>query len=411
MILSMLSNDTGSRPASRRSGLLRGLAVLGALLIWLVLAGLGGQSIGTLSDVQENDAAAFLPEGAESTAAGALAAGFRDDSVLPALGVVEGDGALSGEELARVQAFADDVASLELPDGAVVGDVLLGAPVLIPSQDGEAALVSIPLDAEAASEQIGEERVVNLVVAALREAVDETVAADGAALQAWVTGPAGSIADLVEAFGGIDSLLLLVALVVVFVILVLVYRSPTLPFAVLLTSLFGLAGAALVVYQLAKADVLVLNGQSQGILFILVVGAATDYSLLVVARYREELRLTWSPYTAMGRAIRASIEPVAASAGTVIAGLLCLLLSDLRSNSSLGPVAAIGIAAAFLASMTLLPALLLVAGRRSRSVFWPRVPRPDGPVGQEPDHDAGGDVSRQTERGFRCACRCQLFLA
>ncbi|MCU1432842.1 MAG: hypothetical protein JWP95_1947 [Actinotalea sp.] len=384
MILSMLSNSP-RRSTRRRAGVLRGLGVLAVLLVWLVLAGLGGQSIGALSDVQQNDAASFLPDGAESTEAAAAARGFRDDSVLPALVVVEGQGRLGTSELERVKALADAVPRIELADGRTVGDVLLGPVVVIPSQDGRAALVTVSLDADAAGEQIGEERVVNLVVAGLRTAVADTVAGDG--LEGWVTGPAGSIADLVEAFGGIDTLLLLVALVVVLLILVLVYRSPVLPLAVLLTSLFGLAGAALVVYRLARADVLVLNGQSQGILFILVVGAATDYSLLLVARYREELRLTWSPRTAMRRAVRASIEPVAASAGTVVAGLLCLLLSDLRSNSSLGPVAAIGIVAAFLASMTLLPALLLVAGRRSRSVFWPRVPRPDGAVGEEPATD------------------------
>ncbi len=367
--------------------MLRGLGILVLLLVWLGVAGVGGASIGSLSDVQENDAAAFLPDGAESTEASALAEGFREDAVLPALVVVRGDGALTPEQLGQVQAFAQELPALELEDGTPLGDLVAAPPVAIPSQDGEAALVTVSLDADRAQEQIGEERVVNLVVAELRSAVDEELSGSG--LEGWVTGPAGSIADLVEAFGGIDSLLLLVALVVVFVILVLVYRSPVLPFAVLFTSLFGLSAAALVVYQLAKADVLVLNGQSQGILFILVVGAATDYSLLVVARYREELRRVVSPWSAMRRALRASVEPVAASAGTVIAGLLCLLLSDLRSNSSLGPVAAVGIAAAFLASMTLLPALLLIGGTRARWVFWPRVPRPDTSLPAPDDATAG----------------------
>lgn len=380
MILSMLSKS-----GEGRRGIVRGLGVLLVLLVWLGLAGVGGTSIGSLSDVQENDAASFLPDGAESTEAAAAAQGFSEDAVLPALVVVRGEdeGALDPEQLGLVQAFAAGLADLELEDGTPLADLVVAPPVAFPSEDGEAALVTIALDADRANEQIGEERVVNLVVGELRAAVDEQLDASG--LEAYVTGPAGSIADLVEAFGGIDSLLLLVALVVVFVILVLVYRSPVLPFAVLFTSLFGLAAAALLVYQLAKADVLVLNGQSQGILFILVVGAATDYSLLVVARYREELRRVTSPYAAVRRALRASVEPVAASAGTVIAGLLCLLLSDLRSNSSLGPVAAIGIAAAFLASMTLLPALLLVGGRRARWVFWPRIPHPDTSLGATDD--------------------------
>jgi RND superfamily putative drug exporter len=355
----------------RRQGFLRGTAIVGLLIVWLGIAGVGGTSIGRLSDVQENDVSAFLPTGAESTRAAALETGFTENASLPALVVVEGDGALTAEQVGAVQAYAGAVSRLGVGEGTTVGDLLTADPVAIPAEDGEAMLVTVLLDAEAANQQIGDERVVNQVVSALRGASADL---SDAGLETWVTGPAGSIADLVAAFGGLDTLLLLVALAVVFVILVLVYRSPSLPFTVLFTALFGLAAAALVVYQLAKAGVLVLNGQSQGILFILVVGATTDYSLLIVARYREELRRVESVHTAMARALRASWAPVAASAGTVIAGLLCLLLSDLRSNASLGPVAAIGIAAALVAAMTLLPALLLMTGRRSRLVFWPRVP-------------------------------------
>lgn len=353
--------------------MLRGAGILALILVWLALAGLGGQSIGKLSEVQENDVAAFLPEGAESTRAAELGAGFTDDSVLPALVVVtaDGGGALTEQQIGAVQGWAAGLPDLALGEGEALADVLVSDPLAIPSQDGEAVLVTLLLDSALANQQLAEERVVNVVVDAVR-AADDSLADAG--LVSQVTGAAGSIADLVAAFAGIDGLLLLVALSVVFVILVLVYRSPSLPFTVLLTSLFGLSAAALVVYELAKADVLVLNGQSQGILFILVVGAATDYSLLIVARYREELRRVQSPFTAMGRALRASFEPIAASAGTVIAGLLTLLLSDLKSNSSLGPVAAIGVASAMLAAMTLLPALLLVAGKRARFIFWPRMP-------------------------------------
>lgn len=363
----MLSNWSEKRVA-----VLRTVLVVVSLGVWLALGALGGMAVGTLSEVQENDAAAFLPRSAESTRVQEEASAFSEDEVLPALVVVEGDGALTPEQLAAAQGLAESLPALELGD-RTLGDVVLAPPVAIPSQDGEAVLVTVSLDAAAAEEQVGEDRLVNVAVEEMRTAADEQL--EGTGLEAWVTGPAGAVADLVEAFGGIDTLLLVVALVVVFVILVLVYRSPSLPFAVLLTSVFALSAAALVVKALAGAGVLVLNGQSQGILFILVVGAATDYSLLIVARYREELRRVESPTTAMVRALRASIEPVAASAGTVIAGLLCLLLSDLASNAALGPVAAIGIASAFLASMTLLPALLLVGGRFARLVFWPRVPR------------------------------------
>ena len=386
----MLSNSTRSR------SVLRAVGILALVLVWLGIAGVGGSTMGRLSEVQENDAASFLPEGAESTRAAEAARAFRQDTTLPAIVVVEGDGTLTPAQIARTQTFAEAVPGLEIGEGETIGDLLLAPTVAVPSQDGEAVLIAVSLDAQAAGEQVGEERVVNAVVAELRAAADEQLSGDG--LEAWVTGPAGAIADLVEAFGGIDSLLLLVALVVVFVILVLVYRSPSLPFAVLFTALFGLSLAALAVYELAKADVVVLNGQSQGILFILVVGAATDYSLLIVARYREELRRVESPYTAMWRALVASLPPVAASAGTVVAGLLCLLLSDLSSNSSLGPVAAIGIVGAFLAAMTLLPALLLLTGRRSRLVFWPRVPRVElaaGP-GQDIRHDTLAELEARS---------------
>lgn len=377
MMLSMLSE-------SRRAGVLRGLAIVGVLVAWLAIGGVGGVSVGKLSEVQENESGAFLPAGAESTRADALAAGFRSQETLPALVVAASDDALTPDQLAAVQAYAAKVADLPLGEGRTVGELLAGPVVPVPSEDGKAVLVAVPLSSAAAGEQIGEDSAVGVAVGALRDALTPLT---DAGLVAHVAGPAGAIADLVEAFGGIDGLLLLVALGVVFVILVLVYRSPSLPFTVLFTSLFSLSGAALAVYQLAKNDVLVLNGQSQGILFILVVGASTDYSLLLVARYREELRFVAEPHVAMRRAWRAAIEPIAASAGTVIAALLCLLLSDLKSNQSLGPVAAIGIAAAMIGSLTLLPALLLVGGKRARWIFWPRMPHA---AGAEDGHDAVG---------------------
>jgi RND superfamily putative drug exporter len=359
-----------TRSAVGRAGL-----ILLALVVWLLVGAFGGMAQGTLSEVQENDNAAFLPANAESTRAGELSAQFSDETTLPALVVVEAadGGTLGAGQVEAVAAFAEAVPDIVLPGGGALGDVLTGPVVAVPSEDGAAVLVPVPLDATVANELVGEgeERVVNAAVAELRALAGDQLAG----VSTWVTGPAGAIADLVTAFGGIDGILLLTALVVVFVILILVYRSPSLPFAVLLTSVFALAAAALVIKPLAGGGVLQLNGQSQGILSILVVGAATDYSLLLVARYREELTRHAHPADAMKVAWRASLEPVLASAGTVIVGLLCLLLSDLGSNSSLGPVAAIGIASAVLAALTLLPAFLLLAGRRSRFIFWPRTPR------------------------------------
>ncbi|WAP53343.1 MMPL family transporter [Arthrobacter sp. ATA002] len=222
-----------------------------------------------------------------------------------------------------------------------------------------------------------------------------TAVTDGipAGLAGYVTGPAGQLADISEAFSGIDTSLLLVAGLAVFVILVVVYRSPLLPILVLLTSILALSAAILVVYFLARDGILTINGQVQGILFILGIGAATDYSLLYVSRYRESLRDHAGRWDATRAALKGTFEPVLASAATVTAGLLCLLLSDLNSNKALGPVAAIGIGFAFLAAMTLLPALLMLTGR---AAFWPRRPQFGSP---HPDRD--GDAPRGSGRGWR----------
>lgn len=359
---------------------------------WLAVGAFGGMAQGSLSQVQTNDSAAFLPSSAESTRAAELSAGFTQSEALPVLVVLAGE---EGEPLdpgatAAVQPVVAGLPDVAIPgadpdagDPASIGDVLTGDPVVVPSEDGEALLVPLSLDAAATEKSLADdESVVGAVVQAVRDTLADELGATAdtageAGLYAWVTGPGGFVADLTNAFGGIDGILLLVALGAVLVILVLVYRSPFLPLAVILTAVFALCAAALVVYQLADAGTLTLNGQAQGILAILVVGASVDYALLIVARYREELRAVESPVAAMRRALRRSLEPIAASAGTVVAGLLCLLLSDLASNRSLGPVGAIGIASAFLAAFTLLPLLLLVAGRRSRVLFWPRVPRPE----------------------------------
>ncbi len=382
--------------SNRWTGVVRGLVILAAIGVWLAIGAFGGQAQGQLSSVQTNDAAAFLPASAESTEAAALAERFAADESLPALVVAETpDGAqLTEDQLAAVRAFADAVPDAPLEGTAgdeptTVGDASITDPVVVPSDDGQAALVVVSLDAGLAQQDVGSEEssVSRLAVDALRDLASADVDDGGLAgtgLDAWVSGPAGFVADLVAAFGAIDTVLLLVALGAVLVILALVYRSPVLPFVVIFNAVLALCLAGLVVYHLAANDVLTLNGQSQGILSILVVGASVDYALLVVARYREELLATISPYTALRRAVRASVEPIAASAGTVVAGLLCLLLSDLSSNRSLGPVAAIGIVAAFLSALTLLPALLLVGGRRARWVFWPRVPRLADEAAEEP---------------------------
>ena len=374
----MTAEPDAARAAARRPRWVVLLAVL-TLLAWLVVGGLGGTAQGQLSGVQSNDNSTFLPENAESTLVSEAVLTFSDSDTLPYLVVVErADGAtLTPQDLQAVGAFAQGVPDLELPEleeGATLGDYLVGDAALtpVPSQDGEAVLVSVPLDAESGAEPVGETTALAEGATALRDAIAEVLVPAG--LEGYVGGPGGLIADFAEAFAGIDGLLLGVALLVVLVILLVVYRSPILPFAVLLSAVFGLGAASLVVYQLAVNDVITLSGQSQGILFILVVGASTDYALLLVSRFKEELHDEPNSWVALKGAWRGSVEPIVASAATVILSLLCLLLAELRSTSGLGPVGALGIAGALLASLTFLPAVLVLVGRQ---VFWPFAPKLD----------------------------------
>ncbi len=374
--------DDAERGSARR--LL--LAIAAVLLIgWLAVAAFGGPAIGELSGVASNDSADYLPASSESARVQAELASFRPagtNETLPAVVVAERDGGISDGDrgfLTRAIAeFADATGGSGMGGGPGAGGASQQAVTV--SQDGLAAqaVVQVPAD-DGARQQV--------------QGLRNTLADAPAGLTVLVTGPAGQIADLVEAFSGIDGLLLVVAGGVVTLILLLVYRGPLLVLIVLASAVFALSLAALVVYHLAKAGVVQLNGQSQGILFILVFGAATDYALLLVSRYRQQLREQSDRVVAMRGAWRATVAPIAASAGTVILGVLCLLFSDLTSNRGLGPVAAIGIAAAWLASMTFLPAALVLCGR---APFWPLVPR----AGTEHPETGGlwGRVSRGVDR-------------
>lgn len=322
------------------------------ILVWLAGAGIGGPYFGKVSEVASNDQTSYLPSSADATQVQALFGEFNDSEAIPAVVVFVSESELTESDIDRLQTAVDDLTSIE----GVADEI---SP-LIPSEDGLALEAFVPIDSNG--------DIADAVVAIS----DELNASAPDGVQAYVTGPAGFTADLVQGFAGIDGLLLLVALAAVFVILIIVYRSFLLPIAVLSTSLFALTVALLTVWWLAKAEFLLLSGQTQGILFILVIGAATDYSLLYVARYREELRVQQDKWVASMRAIRGSFEPILASGGTVIAGLMCLLLSDLKSNSTLGPVASIGIIFAMLSALTLLPAILFAMGRVA---FWPKRPK------------------------------------
>jgi RND superfamily putative drug exporter len=186
-----------------------------------------------------------------------------------------------------------------------------------------------------------------------------------------IAGPAASAADQVKIFKGIDSTLLYATLAVVIILLLLTYRSPVLWILPIVSAAVALSVAEAAIYLLTKHG-LTVNGQSGGILIVLVLGASTDYALLLVARYREELRRHADRHEAMAIALRRAGPAIIASGATVIAGMLCLLVAESADISGLGPVAAIGIALGLLAMITLLPALLVICGRW---VFWPVRPR------------------------------------
>jgi RND superfamily putative drug exporter len=322
---------------------------------WLAAAGPLNAVGGRLTGLQENDNAAFLPDSAESTRVAELQQRFQDEQSLPLIIVWERPAGIDAETRQAVTArLAKLRATLE------EGDRLTG-PVSppIPSADGQALQVIAPLRTD-----LGE---------AIVEAVEEVrgvVQVPGAT--AYVTGPGGVFADFANGFAGIDGLLLLAAFGIVLLILLVVYRSPILPLLVIGTAALALSAANAVAYLLASNDLITVNGQSQDIASILVVGAATDYGLLLVARYREELRRHQSTYQAMGVAWRRSVAPIVASGATVILGVLCLLLSDLASNRGLGPISAVNVVFAMLVALTFLPAALSLLGR---AAFWPFRPQ------------------------------------
>lgn len=319
--------------------------------VWFAVGGIGGPYFGKIGDVASNDQSTFLPASAESTKVNEELKKFQDSSTIPAI-IVFSD----NEKMLDTQATAD-ITKATAPLADLEGAESISPPIV--AEDEKAALVVVNMKSDTDYKEFSAE---------IRSELDDT----NLSVQYQLSGPVGFLSDLGKAFSGIDGILLLVALSVVFIILIIVYRSPVLPFLVLITSMFALCAAILTVYYLAAADIITLNGQVQGILFILVIGAATDYALLFVARYREELERHEKTYQALLTSWKRSFEPIVAAGGTVIAGLLCLLLSDLTSNKALGPVGAIGIVFAILAALTLLPSLLLMWGRKA---FWPRAPR------------------------------------
>jgi RND superfamily putative drug exporter len=339
----------GPRPTGPARWLLPAAVIIAFLLIAGPLGGVGGK----LSEIQRNDNAAYLPENTEATKVLKETTSFELESTPAILVYTRKDGATMTREDQRILTI--QAIHLFEPLNQVLAAPPIGPIVTDPYGKGAyILLLFIGSDPNTIRPHIDDIRLGGL--------------ADEPGYDLALGGPAAAQTDLIEVYGAISLLLLGVTGAVVLLILISVYRSPILPFLVLAVAGIGLGMADGLAYLMAQAGVFTVSGQVQGILDVLVLGAGTDYALLMASRYREELRRTEDKYQAMRAAWRASVEPIAASGGTVILAVLCLTVSGLPATRSLGPIAAIGIGFAVISMLVLLPAALMLLGR---AAFWP----------------------------------------
>ncbi|MFJ2741806.1 MMPL family transporter [Streptomyces sp. NPDC087440] len=322
------------------------------LALWAIVLAVALPFAGRLGDVQRDNAVDYLPASADSTQVERLRellpGGESTDLVL----VYHRDGGLTAPDRATAARQVDAVAAAH---------ALAAPPKGVPSADGTTLMYPVSTAAPGTDEEARSAFVTD-VRAAVR---------GGDGLSAEVGGDGALEHDRGEVFGSIDGTLMIATVLVVTVLLILTYRSPFLWLVPLLAVGVAALASRAAVYGMVRGFDVVVTGQSGGIMTVLVFGAGTDYALLVVSRYREELRRHLRPYDAMRAALRGCGPAVLASSGTVVAGLLCLLAADLNSSRGLGPVGAVGVLCALAAMLTLLPALLVLLGRR---VFWPLIP-------------------------------------
>ena len=323
--------------------------------LWLIIAVVAAGFAGKLSSVQRSDPTSSLPANAESTQVAKIQSSFGSANTMPAVVVYERRSGLTDADRAKLAADAQAFSHRNDLDGTVAGPTF--------SNDGTAARIVVPLNLGPDSfTRAGD------VVTTIRQTAQQ----HAGGLTVHVAGPAGAIADQSNAVGGIDGTLLLATVIVVVVILLFTYRSPVLWLLPVLSAGLALFAAQAAVYLLARYAHLTVTSGSTPVLTILVFGAATDYALLLIARYREELHRHADRHAAMAVALRRCAPAVIASALTVVAAMMCLLLADMRFTQGLGPILAVGILAGLAAMLTAFPALLLTVGRW---IFWPVRPK------------------------------------
>jgi RND superfamily putative drug exporter len=376
-------------PAGRRAK----FVVVAVCLVALFASGAANLP-GKFTDAENNESTTFLPGDAESTKVLEVADRMQGGEQAPVVIVYRREGGLSDADRQRLEADRTELnAAIERNEGDVYRAV---SPFEEPqfSEDGDAALLigSITGDGEG-------DTILDPV-----EDIRERVSDPGGGLEVKVTGGAGFAADAIKVFENINGTLLGAALLLVVVLLILIYRSPVFLWIPLFAVVFAEVATRSIGYGLTELGVSV-NGQSSAILSILVLGAGTDYALLLVSRYREELRKHADKHEAMALALRTAGPAIVASGATVICALLCLTIAQVEGTAGLGPIGALGIAVAVATMLTLLPALLVICGRRA---FWhPRMGRwgngipYHGDEGADETHGAWRRVGERVARGPR----------
>ena len=348
-------SDGGNRSSGGWVGFLTGKASAWALLLVMLIVSVAVFAFASTEGASE--APTTLPEDSEAALVSEIVSEFPDSGSIPAVLVVTRE---DGSELGPEGIAAAVGAGERMSEVA-------GAPAQgpIPSEDGAAALMLVPIDAQLISGEEGSDLVKDMR-GSIADGLDEGI-------QAQLTGGPAFSADTAAAFEGADFRLLAATALVVAVLLIITYRSPVLWLVPLIIIAVADRVAALVVEVVGAALDVTIDGSTAGIVSVLVFGAGTNYALLLVSRYREELRKTEDRRTALRDAYRGAVPAIFASNITVVLALLTLLLATLPNYRSLGIAAAVGLIIAVVYALIALPAALAVCGR---GLFWPFIPRP-----------------------------------